>query len=425
MTARIDLSDYGLIDTHCHPFKESTKVLTENEFAFMGDYICGFNNPAFLTSPDVLDEYSKATSAERLKLDEKYRISSTDAELRLHVQNLALQKRMMRELSVFLGCAPNPKDIVEARNRKSANYSEYIKRVFDDAKIQGLNVDDGYSELAVRFALAPVDIDALRTYVPAKVWRTTRVEPLFQIALDKSKSFDEMESVFLSSLDNAVKKLGAVCFKCVIAYRSGLRITKTEPEDAKKDFRKYKAKRSKADVVAKGERALKNLRNYMIWKAVERSTRLGVPFLFHTGVGDQDIVLTECNPTCLWDMLVDEELRHARVVLVHVGYPYISEAAYLTAVLPNVYLDLSILIPLGQTNPSRISQVLEMAPLSKVMYASDVHLPDMYWLSAKIGKSMLGQSLSQVVDAGVLTENEAYDAAKLILTENARRFFKV
>ena len=124
-------------------------------------------------------------------------------------------------------------------------------------------------------------------------------------------------------------------------------------------------------------------------------------------------------------MLVDEELRHARVVLVHVGYPFISEAAYLTAVLPNVYLDLSILIPLGQTNPSRIAQVLEMAPLTKVMYASDVHLPDMYWLSAKIGKTMLGQALSQIVDAGALTEEEAYNGGELILTENAKRLFKM
>jgi hypothetical protein len=152
---------------------------------------------------------------------------------------------------------------------------------------------------------------------------------------------------------------------------------------------------------------------------------LDVPFLFHTGVGDQDIVLGECNPTCLWDMLIDEDLRHAKIVLVHVGYPYISEAAFLAAVLPNVYLDLSILIPLGQPNPSRIAQVLEMAPLTKVMYASDVHLPDMYWLSAKIGKSMLGQALSQIVESGVLTEDEAYEAAQLILTENAKRFFKI
>jgi len=425
MATKIDVSDYPLIDAHCHPFKESTKILTRDEFSFIGDYICGFNNPAFLTPSPILENYAKAAGAEKEELDRKYRISSIDADLRLHVENLALQKRMMRELSKFLGCAATPKDIVEARNRRSADYREYIQRIFDDAKIQGLNVDDGYSELAVLFAIPSIDIDGLKTYVPAKVWRTTRVEPLFQRSLDKSSTLDEMESDLLSSLEYSVKKLGAVSFKCVIAYRSGLNILKTEPEDAKKDFGKYKRKRSKTTGLTQGERMLTDLRNYMIWRAVEKSMELDVPFLFHTGVGDQDIVLKECNPTRLWDMLIDEDLRHAKIVLVHVGYPYISEAAFLTAVLPNVYLDLSILIPLAQVNPSRIAQVLEMAPLTKVMYASDVHLPDMYWLSAKIGKSMLGQALSQIVDSGVLTEDEAYKAAELILTGNAKRFFKI
>jgi predicted TIM-barrel fold metal-dependent hydrolase len=152
---------------------------------------------------------------------------------------------------------------------------------------------------------------------------------------------------------------------------------------------------------------------------------LDVPFLLHTGIGDQDIILNKCNPACLWNMLVNEELRHAKIVLVHAGYPFLSEAAFLTSVLPNVYLDLSVLIPLGQTNPHRLAQILETAPLTKVMYASDVHLPEMYWLSAKIGKSMLSQALSQIVNVGVLTEDEAHKAAQRILKDNAKEFYKL
>ena len=218
-----------------------------------------------------------------------------------------------------------------------------------------------------------------------------------------------------------MKKLGAVALKCIIAYRSGLKMCRPSREKAMNDFKKHKSKETIG--LGKGGRALRNLRNYLIWNAVKKSIDLGVAFLFHTGVGDQDIVLDECNPVNLWNMLVDEELRHAKVVLVHAGYPYISEAAFLTTVLPNVYLDLSVLIPLGQTDPSRVAQVLEMAPLTKVMYASDVHLPDMYWLSAIIGKRMLGHAFDQIVDAGVLGEDEAYNAAELILFGNAKRFY--
>jgi predicted TIM-barrel fold metal-dependent hydrolase len=420
---KIDLAECHLIDVHCHPFKESTKVLSEDEFTFIADYLAGFSNPGFLIPPDVVQRYEKTSGLERQELDKKHQISSTYASLRHHAQNLVLHKRMMRELATFLNCAPDPKDIVQTRNRRAEDYPAYIKAIFDDAKIDGLNVDDGYSELAVRLALPTIDLDEFRRYVPAKVWRTTRIEPLFQKALDSSSTFAEMESKFISSLEHAVKKLNAISFKSINAYRSGLEIKKTEPEEAKKDFEKHKS--TKTAGIMKGERALKHLRNYMIWNALKKSVDLNVPFLFHTGVGDQDIVLDKCNPSCLWNMLVDEELRHARVVLVHVGYPFISEAAFLTTVLPNVYLDLSVLIPLGQVNPSRIAQVLEMAPLTKVMYASDVHLPDMYWLSAKIGKSMLGQALSHIVDADVLTEDEAYRAGQCILSENAREFYRL
>jgi predicted TIM-barrel fold metal-dependent hydrolase len=389
----------------------------------MADYLCGFANPGFLVQPEILAKYEKAQGKEKEELDAKHKITSLYAELARHAQNLALHKRMMRELSRLLDCSPDPRDIVRARNRRSASYPEYIREIFADAKIDGLNVDDGYSELAVRLAIPSVDLDAFRKYVPSKVWRTTRVEPLFQKSLDGASSLSQMESDFMSSLENAVRGLGAVCFKSVVAYRSGLRVQKTDYEAAKRDFDRYKA--AKTSEIVKGERALRNLRNYMLWNAIRKSMELDVPFLFHTGVGDQDIVLEDCNPARLWNMLTDEELRHAKIVLVHVGYPYVSEAAFLTAVLPNVFLDLSVLVPLAQVNPTRIAEVLELAPLTKVMYASDVHLPDMYWLSATIGKSMLSQALTQIVDTGALTEDEAYKAARLILTDNAKALYKL
>ncbi len=423
MTVNIDLSEYHLIDHHCHPFEESTKKLSKDEFVFIADYLAGFTDPGFQIPTGVLERSEKVQGIEKQELENKYKISSIQKELSYHAQNLVLHKRMMRELSRFLNCSPTPKDIVQARNIKSANYPQYIKELFDNAKIDGLNVDDGYSELAVRLALPTIDLEKFKEYVPVNIWRTTRVEPLFQKVLDRSVDFNEMESEFLNLLEYSVQKLGAICFKCVIAYRSGLKIQKTERRDAEKDFKLYKS--TKTGGIVKGEKALKHLRNYMIWHAIKKSIDLNVPFLFHTGVGDRDIVINECNPSCLWNLLLDDELHHAKIVLVHVGYPFISESAYLTAVFPNVYLDLSVLIPLGQVNPDRITEVLEMAPLTKVMYGSDVHLPDIYWLSAIIGKKMLGQALTQIVDAEVITEDEAYKAAQLILKDNFKRFYKI
>lgn len=55
------------------------------------------------------------------------------------------------------------------------------------------------------------------------------------------------------------------------------------------------------------------------------------------------------------------------------------------------------------------------------MYASDVHLSGMYWLSAIIGK-MLSTALSEVLDSGAL--DEAYHATKMILSEIAKKLYR-
>ena len=50
-------------------------------------------------------------------------------------------------------------------------------------------------------------------------------------------------------------------------------------------------------------------------------------------------------PRRLFELLTDPVLRHAKVVLVHAGYPWLQEAAFMTNVLPNVYLDVSLVCP--------------------------------------------------------------------------------
>ena len=381
MTGEIDLSELEVVDEHCHPFKEDSKVLKVNEFELISDYMCLYN-PSFVTPSKILSEYEKAEQSRKEKLEREFSISRKDSEMKYQVSTLLLSKKFAHELSKFLGCRPTAKDIIETRNRRSEpQYRKYIGELFDDVKIKGLLVDDGYSELAVEYGIPLIDIDALKGYVPARVERITRVEPLFQTSLDKASKLEDMELDFLRSMEDSVKKHKAVAFKCVIAYRTGLDIRKTEPEAARRDFEKYKATRT---------RDIKALRDFMTWRSIEKAIELDVPYQIHTGVGDTDIALPKCSPYNLWTLLKDENLRQAKIVLVHAGYPMVTEAAFLTSVLPNVYLDLSILIPLAHSNPARLTDALELAPLAKVMYASDVHLPDMYWLTAKIGKKMLG-----------------------------------
>jgi predicted TIM-barrel fold metal-dependent hydrolase len=413
MKKTIDLSRIKVIDEHCHPFKEESKTLRVSEFELISDYMCLYN-PSFLVPSDILMQYQSAMEPEKDRLDRQYRISSSDKEMKYHVGNLLLSRKFRHEMARFLKCRSNAKNIIETRNHRAKNYKKYIGDLFRDAEIVGLLVDDGYSEIAVEYGIPSVDVDAFRTYVPAQVERVTRIEPLFQRSLDKASNLEDMEEDFLKSMDESVKKKKAVAFKCVIAYRSGLEIKPSSTEAAISDFEKYKSTKS---------RSIKALRDYIIWRSIEKTIELNVPYQIHTGVGDTDIVLHSSSPYNLWNMLKDEKIRQARIVLVHSGYPQVCEAAFLTAVLPNVYLDLSILIPLAHSNPARLLDVLELAPVSKIMYASDVHLPDMYWLTAIIGKEMLSQALSQIVKSGAFDEDEAYKAAEKILWQNTKKLY--
>jgi predicted TIM-barrel fold metal-dependent hydrolase len=113
------------------------------------------------------------------------------------------------------------------------------------------------------------------------------------------------------------------------------------------------------------------------------------------------------------------------VLLVHTGYPYQREAAYMANVLPRVYCDLSEGIPFaGHAARSIVSEVLEMAPLSKVVYGSDgFTVPEIAFTSALVGKQALAQVLNGLVADGFLSEGEAQSAAGMILAGNARELY--
>ena len=115
------------------------------------------------------------------------------------------------------------------------------------------------------------------------------------------------------------------------------------------------------------------------------------------------------------------------MLLVHTGYPYHAEAGYMANMLPQVYCDVSEGIPFAANAARRIyAEVLEMAPLSKVMYGADGYLvPEIAYVGAVLGKKALAQALGELVENDLLTQAEALEAASLILAENARRLYRL
>jgi len=413
----IDTAPLEIVDGHSHPYSMETSRLNADEFTSSVD-VLGVYNPSLLIPPAILEKYPRASAAEQRELEAQYHVAAVTDRMKHHSQNILLYRSMLHELSQFLECTEKLEEIVASRNTLSREYRAYLKKLYDNVKISTLLVDDGYSELAVEHGIPRLEIDAFAKSVPVKVARVTRTEPLIQESLNASEDFLTFLSLLMDRLEEAVKARGAVAYKSLIAYRSGLDVGDPTEAQAKEDFERYKTKK---------ERKLKALRDYVLRRVLQKCLEFDVPLQIHTGFGDVDILLDRCSPIHLFPLLKDARVRHAKIVLVHCGYPYTNEAAYLTNVLPNVYLDLSVLIPYATANMSnRILEVMELAPASKILYASDAtQIPEMHWLSAKLGKRALEEALSQIVEKSVVAANEAGEMAKMILADNAKTVYKL
>jgi uncharacterized protein len=84
-----------------------------------------------------------------------------------------------------------------------------------------------------------------------------------------------------------------------------------------------------------------------------------------------------------------------------------------------VYFDLSLTIPHVARPAEMVLEALELAPWSKLFYASDAALaPELYFLAAKRWREALAQALPEL-----LPPEEAADAARAILRENALELY--
>ena len=84
-------------------------------------------------------------------------------------------------------------------------------------------------------------------------------------------------------------------------------------------------------------------------------------------------------------------------------------------VYANAYLDVSVTIPLVVRSEEWIRQALELAPVSKFLYASDAsRTPELYFVAARWWREALAEVLTESLAAG-----EAEEAGRMILRENA------
>jgi predicted TIM-barrel fold metal-dependent hydrolase len=381
----IDLADILVVDNHVHPWRASTRHISVDELA---------GSVAFS------DGVIRSVRREFLPLEQ------LAPALRLFRETNLGANFLRRELARFLGVEDDWETVVTARNAiAETDYRSWTARLFGDAGIDTLLVDEGGSGIT---------LEQLGTLVPVRLRRVARSDNFIRDLLPEKDTWTAFFQSYQEALDKAIAD-GAIAFKSVIAYRTGLDVQPVSEAEARRNF-----EASRADA----ESTQKPFRDFLLCHTMDVARERGLWIHIHAAVGDPDIVYARANPALLYPLLHSERFRTNQVVLVHGGWPWVGEAAAMVAILPNVYLDVSEGAIYGMPNiRQRIFEALEACPYTKILYGADGSVPEALWIVARRFKAVLGRVLEELIAEGFCSRPEAYQAARCILSDNAVRLY--
>lgn len=390
-----DLSALSVTDVHAHPFLDRGAITTEQ---FTNFTAFGGGSQEFMEQAGI--EFTGEVRGELLRVK----------------QDTLYFRRLIRDLAGYFGCDPTLDAVVEARNAAVASdgYTEYVRKLYADAGLEAVVFDFGVP-------LPQLDVAEVSAQLPITVAPIFRIEPLIAELLKTDYGWAEFKRTYDDTIDRALTQEGFLGLKSIIAYRTGLDVSPL----SRNEDQGFKA----LDAIRRGlgGGSMKMLRDYLLCRAMEHCMEHDVPMQIHTGMGDFEVNLVLCRPAYLMDLLRFPTFRSCNVILVHGGYPYSREAGYMANVLPRVYCDVSEGIPFAAHGARSIfSEILEMTPVSKVVYGSDGYtVPEIIYTSAKLGKQALGQVLDGLVDDGFIGKGDVEEIAGMILAGTANRLYKI
>jgi uncharacterized protein len=274
---------------------------------------------------------------------------------------------LLSRLAAHLGV--EEPDLEAARGERVVDYQGYVRSLFADARISDVVLDPswppGSADLLGQFA----DLSG------ARIHPLLRVDPVIDEALEQELTFGEVVGRFDAALE-AGRTDGVHGLKSIAAYRTGLDVAVVGEADAR---------RSLGDPAPVARRA-KPLRDWLFRRMLAFAGEHGLPVQVHTGFGDADLRLAEANPVLLDDVLRSSASQRADVVLLHAGFPFVQEAAFLAASRPTVHVDLSLVNVFAPTAVAdTLVRILGLAPPDRVLLGTDGYgLPESIWFAAGI-----------------------------------------
>eukprot|EP00250_Pteridium_aquilinum_P008963 c18342_g1_i1 orf=64-2613(+) len=327
-------------------------------------------------------------------------------------------KRSLRDIAKLYGCSASIENI--QAHRLTLTMEALCTKCLESSNLSAVLIDDGL-KLDKMYSL-----DWHKRVFP-NVYRVLRIETLAEDIINEGISggikwtFNDFLERFMSALKETSEKV--VAFKSIAAYRGGLNIDPlVSKAQAKVGFQRCLQSGSPVRIMDKC------LVDFIFVCGLELATLCGLPMQIHTGFGDKDLDLSFANPLHLRPILEDQRFLKSRLVLLHASYPFSKEASYLSSVYLQVYLDFGLAVPKLSVKgmQSAVSELLELAPLNKVMFSTDgVAFPETLFVGIKCGRETLLYVLGEACANGDLSLEEALKAAGDILGDNAVTLYKL
>jgi hypothetical protein len=259
-------------------------------------------------------------------------------------------RRAIAAIAEHLGCDADERAVYE--RRRASDPAEYAASFLRATNTELLLVDDGFP---------PTDVGT--TWDEMGELAGCRALPVLRLETREEHAAAETATA---------RSRGYVALKTIAAYRGGL----------------DRVSQHVIDALEENERSLAPL-----------------PVQVHCGFGDWDLHLWRADPSYLKPLV--ERFSDTTFVLLHC-YPFVREAGWMAHVYGNVYFDLSLTIPHVARPAEALAEALELAPVSKLLYASDAaRTPELYLLAATWWRDALAEVLTDEADARMILRENA------------------
>ena len=383
----VDLTGADVVDAHCHPFRSQDLLdrdprTFETRCMFLGTALMSSNH-ANLEAAAFVEEMTETT-----------------------MFGLALRRWMARHL----GCEPTKDAVVAARDAAlRADPPGYVRGLMESENVVAVVADEGYPQPSIPRA------DFEEALGGVTVHRVSRIEPWIVEAREEG-TFDGTVQRYEEIGHTAAKDPLLVAFKTIIAYRTGLDITDPTSSEAAAAYERWRA-----DEWRETREHAKPVRDFLLRRAFAIAKEHDRVFHVHVGAGDPDVNLTHAKPSDAFSFFVEHQ--DIPILMIHSGWPWVAEATYIGTVLPNIYMDISELVPWGwgQTDWS-LEMILGSVPGAKVLHGCDESSePEMFPVSARMVREALERVLGTFVDRDYLSVDDAGSIGRGVLAGNVRK----